>query len=201
MSVVNPIEHSHLMDDPALRVMFKSAESRHLSSDELQQYVDAAPQYKNRAKAAIEVAAAEANVIKMTVMDILAMYPFEKNHSGALQKCIRDETYVSVYATHAMLMNDNDWLRDKLLLWMGTIVKAFEFPVREEPEQQSKEYKTAFDRYPDITKHADTLSPGNRALYDTYARLLRNYSNLLSPESFALMEAPLQLCLDILSSE
>ncbi|GAB4214819.1 MAG: hypothetical protein OHK0012_13600 [Synechococcales cyanobacterium] len=49
----------------------------------------------------------------------------QQHGSLAWQRCRRDLTLVWRYSCMAMLLNDEDYLRDKLLYWLETILKAY----------------------------------------------------------------------------
>lgn len=116
MSTAQALATGSLRNSPEINALFKHAESRHLTEEELETYCKLAPHYADRAKASREVALREFMVVKATLEEIFAMYPFAMHHEVATPKCHRDVTYVSVYATHSMLMNDLDWFGDKLLI-------------------------------------------------------------------------------------
>jgi hypothetical protein len=122
------------------------------------------------------------------------MYPFIEKHELAQGKCYRDVHYVSAYSTMAMLMNDPEWFRDKLLIWLKTILQAFHFPARDQKAEASKSQRI-------VSLEADKLPQPRSSIFETYSRLKQNYKERLSPESYALIEPMLQLSCDILSSE
>ncbi len=183
-----------LRQHPRLKMIFKAAESRQLTPQELEEYQRVVPEHTDRAEAAREIAKTEQAVVQKTVEDIFAIYPFEGNHPGASPKCLRDVRYVSAYATLAMLMEDPKWLEDKLLLWLRTILLAFEFPDR----AQGK--KVLFGGGGDHggDGRGNELSPPQRSIYDTYVRLRENYREVLTPNTYQLMEPYLQQAVDIL---
>ncbi|MGZ8218414.1 hypothetical protein [Methylomagnum sp.] len=183
---------SSLRTDPEIKALFKVAECRHLTDDEYRHYLRLAPDCENRVLAAQEVAAVEATVIRATLVEIFQLYPYVQHHFAAQEKCVRDVTYVSIYATHTMLLDDPAWFRDKLLLWLRTILQAFEFPAR-------NPNGSLVNPHPEITRRADGLPPKAASIYDTYSRLQRKYQDSLSPASFALMREPLQQPCDVLA--
>lgn len=187
--------NASVRNHPQLKKMFIESESRHLNSEELKLYCAILPDHVNRAKAAHEIKLVQAEVVDITVEEIFAMYPFIANHELADEKAHRDIHYVSTYATTAMLMNDPEWLRDKFLLWLKTILQAFSFPPR------NKEVTIPTHRL--VTLEADEMPQmlGRSAIYETYARLKRNFHQKLTPETYALIEPLLQMSCDILASE
>jgi hypothetical protein len=210
MSTLTTSQSVKLRDNPEIAELFRIAESRHLTEEELAHYLSIAPEYADRVEAAREIAAAELTVVTNTVKQVFFLYPYPKYHEFAKDKAIRDVSYVSAYATHSMLMDEPDWFRDKLLIWLKTILGAFSYPAREERkvDAPSSFLKTDVFRdpnrlpHPEITEHADTLAiKGKRSIYETYARLIVNYQQVLSPKAFALILPHLQLAVDILASD
>jgi hypothetical protein len=187
--------NASVRNHPQLKKMFIDSESRHLTNEELKLYCTTLPEHLNRAKAAHEIKLVQAEVVDLTVKEIFAMYPFLMHHDLADEKAHRDINYVSTYATTAMLMDDSEWLRDKFLIWLKTILQAFSFP------QRNKEVTVPTHRL--VTLEADKMPPtlGRSAIYETYARLKRNFHQKLSPETYALIEPLLQMSCDILASE
>ena len=183
---------SSLRAHPKIQALFKKAEARHLTEAELLEYLSLAPGEGERAAAAREVALAEPGVVKACLQDVFALYPYAQKHFLAGEKCQRDIGYVSAYATHAMLLDDPDWFRDKLLIWLRTILQAFEFPLRNQAP-------TAAIPFHEITAQADAMPPRVASIYETYARLRRRYQDALSPASYALMEKPLRQPVDVLT--
>ncbi|MGF1525817.1 MAG: hypothetical protein ACFCBW_03360 [Candidatus Competibacterales bacterium] len=178
---------------PALKELFRAAENRQFTVAELDEYLQAAPHAKGRAAAAREIGAVEEEVVEAVVREIFALYPYEQRHNYSTAKCIRDVRSVSAYATLAMLMDDPDWFRDKLLLWLRTILQAFEFPDRLE-----KRRRALFSNTPNQGK-LDHLTPGQRSIFETYTKLKLHYRERLSSEAFALFEPFLQQAVDTLS--
>ena len=189
---------------PQLQDLFKTAESRYLSEEELEYYSEIIPDQADRAAAAHEVAQTAPAIVKKTVEEIFLLYPYHENHEMAAQKCPRDVNYVSAYATMAMLMNDPKWFDDKLLLWLKTILQAFEFP----PRQASEEKKSFFGRRNSgdeavelIAKQADALPAPRSSIYATYSLLKANYQAALNQPSWELMAPYLQQAIDSLAAE
>ncbi len=153
------------------------------------------PDLSNRAAAAREVANCEQVTVQAVVDNIFLFYPFEQHHEDASAKCIRDIRYVSAYATLSMLMNDPRWFQDKLLIWMKTIIQAFEFPERNLPKK-----KPLFVSDADDSRQA-SLAPNQRSIFEVYTKLMHTYEEMLTPPAFALMESYLQQPIDILAAD
>ncbi|MBH1969839.1 hypothetical protein FK216_01345 [Moraxellaceae bacterium AER2_44_116] len=180
---------------PQLDAMFRACECRHLNSDELTEYQRVLPEQHQRVAAAKEIAAVEQSVVERVVNEIFILYPFEKNHALARTKALRDIRIVSAYATQSMLMNDPHWYRDKLLLWLRTILQAMHFPDREIAPR-----KTMFGNQSNDGE-LQNLAPNQKAIYETYTKLKNNYRERLSAESFSLFEKYLQQTIDTLSAK
>ncbi|MCA9541922.1 MAG: hypothetical protein KC620_23660 [Myxococcales bacterium] len=177
---------------PVLADLFRAAEARHLTAEELETYARALPEHAARAAAAAEVARHEGDVVGATVTDIFALFPFEETYEFGHAKCTRDVRYVSAYATLAMLMRDGAWYDEKLLQWMRTIVQAFRFPERR------RSRPVLFARRDSDEK---PRTPGLDAIRTTYTRLRDGYEKALSADAFVLMRPYLQQTIDVLGRE
>lgn len=184
-----------LRHHPALAELFRRNEGKHWSSDQLALYQRSAIEYSLRAAAAAEIAGVESTVVERTVAEILASYPFEQKHHYARTKCVRDVSMVSAYATAAMLMNDGDWFRDRLLLWLRTILQSFYFPKRETAQRKTL-FGAKSERNP-----VDDLPQRKQSIYDTYNTLKRHYQLSLAPAHFTLLEPYLQQAIDTLTTD
>jgi hypothetical protein len=178
----------------ALAAIFKAAENRHLSDSEMAEYQRALPSESRRLAAAREIAKNEQAVVERVVTEIFAAYPFEENHAYAHSKCMRDIRSVSAYATLSMLMNDPHWFRDKLLLWLRTILQALYFPDRETAVK-----KTMFGAASggDIAQ----LAVNQRSIFETYSKLRSVYKERLTAESFGLIETYLDQAVNTLAAK
>lgn len=179
---------------PTLFAMFKAAENRHLTQAEMAEYLSALPAHERRIAAAREVIQHEQSTVEQVLMEVFASYPFESSHAYAQDKCMRDVRSVSAYATLSMLMNDPQWFRDKLLLWLRTILQAFHFPDREVILK-----KTMFGA--NGNNDSQNLAANQRSIFETYSRLRAIYKERLTPVSFALLEPYLDQAVNTLSSK
>lgn len=187
----NPPLTGSLRKEPRMAAIFKAAESRFLTEQELDEYHKVFPQYADRVSAARDVAAYEHKVVQSVVDEIFLLYPYAQQHQLANAKCTRDVRYVVAYATLSMLMNDADWFRDKLLFWMKTILQAFEFP-----ECATQKKKVLF-----VETQQPKLKPHQQSIFDTYYKLKRAYQRVLIPSSQKLMEPYFQIAIDILAGD
>jgi hypothetical protein len=181
--------------NPQLKTLFKDAESRHLNDDEFDLYLSIYPEGGARVAAAREIKAIDGQIVKKVITRIYEIYPFEQKHQLAVAKCIRDVRYVTAYATSCMLMGDPDWYRDKLLLWMKTIIQSFGYP--DIPAGSTGRYF----KDEEILAHIATLRPNQRSIYETYRGLLEEMRANLSPDAFLEIEPYLNLSLDILAHD
>jgi len=179
-----------------LQELFRRSEGRHWSEEELSTYSRSVPEFSQRADAARAITRHEATVVEKTVTEIFSVYAFMKHHPLAEVKAPRDITQVSVYTTTAMLMNDSDWLRDRLLLWLKTILQAFAFPKRESSGQ-----RTLFGNRTPSNNPAENMEQRRQAIFETYIALKKNYQQALDPAQFLVIEPYLQQVVDTLSAD
>lgn len=184
-----------LRRNKALADLFVRAEGRHLTADEISTFRRIAPECALRADAATEIASVERVVVDKTVAEILSLYAFVPHVPMAHAKAQRDISIVSAYATLAMLANDPEWLRDKLLLWLRTILQAFNFPRRE-----SAPKKTLFGARPSGNP-VDALPQHKQCIFETYTILRRNFQAQLQPAHFTLIDPYLQQTIETLTAD
>lgn len=185
-----------LRKHPLLKELFQRAEGRHWNDEELGLYARSAPTCAQRAQVARAIAGCESAVVEKTVSEIFAIYAFTTHHEMAEIKAPRDITQVSIYATTAMLMNDHDWFRDRVLLWLRSMLQAFLFPKREAVNQ-----RTLFGGRTAASNPAIGMPQRKQAIFETYRVLKRNYEQALDPQHFALFEPFLQQVIDTLSAD
>lgn len=190
MPVLEPTASIRL--HPELSAMFKAAENRHLTPEEFRLYERVMPSFADRAAAAREIVNFEQAIVDKVVTEIFLYYRFEGRHAHARTKTVRDMVSVSAYATLSMLMNDPHWFRDKLLLWLRTILQALDFPDRDIEKR-----KSLFKAPGEID--LSELQPNQRAIYESYQKMKALYKEKLTPASFALFELYLQQAADTLS--
>ena len=118
------LPHRH----PELKDIFRQAEGKYLTDQELAKLVSVFPHLAAQAEASKDVRSKETGIIGRAVKDTFAIYPYEKHHEHATAKAVRDGRYVLAYGTMGMLIGDVRWYEDKFLIWTKTILQAFEFP-------------------------------------------------------------------------
>ncbi|NKI36351.1 hypothetical protein HFP89_14365 [Wenzhouxiangella sp. XN79A] len=178
-----------------LRRIFKDAEARHLTEDELSIYRRLLPDWAERADAAKAAYAVEADVVSDAINRIFEVYPYAEKHKLAPEKCVRDATNVSTYAIQAMLMNDNQWYKDKLLFWLKTILQAFNFPGRVKPKES-----VLFGSNEDAER-INGLPDGLQSLYETYLLMDRNYQQSLDEPHYLLLKPHVEIVREILTGD
>lgn len=192
MNILATLPSQSFRETKGIDELFANAQSRHLTDEEYERYLELFPTEQARVDAAKDLMKNEDMAVKSTVLEVLRMYPFKDFHVKAAEKCLRDVKFVSIYATHAMLLNDTQWYKDKLLTWMKTILHSFSFPALD-PTKLDK------NKHPEITERAQELPDNISSCYECYARLRVKYGELLAPESMELLEQPLQVAVDALS--
>ena len=178
-----------------LKSVFKAAEARHLTTEELDLYRRMLPGWAGRADAAQACYDVEVQVVDDTIEAIFQVYPYADYHALHAEKCPRDVTNVSTYAIQSMLMGERDWFKDKLLLWLKTILQSFEFPERSQPRE------TVLFGNDEDTEIINSLPTGRQSLYETYLLLDRNYEQMLEAHHYELLKPHVEIARHLLSGE
>lgn len=186
-TTVSPLKH------PQWSEVFAQAEGRAFTDEELDLYATCYPDRKGLADAARAIARIEVAVVTRVVREVFAQYPYEKVHEYAMAKCPRDIRYVVSYAVAAMLVGEPQWFDDKLLLWLRTILQAFEFPERVRSGAGTLFADTVLE------KRLAELPRQCRSIYHTYYRLRQEMSRELPPNDFSAIEPYLTQALDTLT--
>ena len=144
---------------------------RYLTEEEYQQFLAESPHATNLVAAAKHAEQKEAEVVQRCIKAVLKKYEFRKVYEYGEEKCIRDAKAVYRYAVFAMLCNDIEMLRNKLLYWMRLIIQSFGFP------------------------------GGNKSIEMTYQRLNSEAKRAMDPSHYELLEPYLTECANILPAE
>lgn len=107
--------------------LMHQSEGRYLRPDELKTlhaYVEGIPK---RVRLYQVLQAKEQELLDRVMEKFQPMMPNLIRQHGHLawERCRRDLSMVWRYCCMAMLLNDEDYLRDKLLYWLETILKSF----------------------------------------------------------------------------
>jgi len=180
---------------PVLAAVFKNAESRHFKDEELDLILREYPDKAMEIAAAKEIREKDVAIVNRVVKEIFSQYDYEKLHDFSSPKCTRDVRYVVAYSCMAMISGEPQWIEDKLLIWLKTILQAFDFPERTRPMSgvlfADQELEKALEKQPKKVK----------SIYHTYYRLRQEMAKELQPEHYELIEPYLTLSLDVLCEE
>lgn len=191
--MTHSISTHKLEGDPRLRELYRAAEGRHFKDEELTELEQGWPELAPRLAAARAVRDHDLAVIRRVVTEVFAQYTYEKNHEHAQAKCPRDIRYVVCYAVQSMILEDPGWFDNKVLLWLKTILQAFEFPER------SRAASRALFADKELEAGLAACNRRTRSIYHTYYRLLVEMRKDLEPAHFALMEPYLRQALETLT--
>lgn len=183
-----------LRSHPELSSLFQAAEGRFLTEEEAQQYLAILPERQARLTAAQEIEKQAVPVAGKLAKDVTTAYGYDAHHDFSSKKCFRDITLTIKYATLAMLMDDADWFRDKLLIWFKTILQSFRFP-NVTPGQSGLHAEASH------LAELEKLQPFQRSIYETYALLDLRMKEALSAEAYAQIHPYLATATDILAHD
>lgn len=102
-------------------------EGRYATDEELRFILDYLRTYSLRLQTYQTIQAMEVTIVQQVYTKMRAMDPtlFLSGEEDVSGKWKRDTIRVLRYSAIAMLLNDSDTLRERLLLWMQSIMKAF----------------------------------------------------------------------------
>jgi Phycobilisome protein len=103
------------------------AEGRYATDSELQFISDYAQSFSLRVQTYQKLQASESAIIQQVQAKMQALDPtlFRSGNEDVSGKWKRDTIRVLRYSAVALLLDDPDTLRDRLLFWMQTIMRAF----------------------------------------------------------------------------
>jgi len=124
-----------------IETIMRGAEGRYLTNDEGRKVLDVARGYEKRLLALRTLEQKEAEIVRTTIERVFQKYPkFHQERPMAYEKAERDVSLVVRYCGLAMVNHDPEFLREKLLYWMRTIMTAMEFgPVLKYTYEQLQE--------------------------------------------------------------
>lgn len=178
--------------NPVLRELFKGAEARHFNEEELASIQREHPELELELETARAVRECDVAIIGRVVKEVYSQYPYDQHHDHANPKCIRDVRYVIAYACHAMIARDPKWLEDKLLIWLKTILQAFDFPDR----VKSSAGVLFADKAMEETLR--NLPAKTKSIFHCYYRLKQEMGKALPPQQFKLIAPYLDQAIRIL---
>jgi hypothetical protein len=180
---------------PGTAPLFKDAESRHFTDEELDFILKEYPEKAPQLAVAREVRSIDVAVINRVVKEIYAQYPYEEHHEFATSKCPRDVRYVVAYAVQSMIEGDGRWFEDKLLIWLKTILQAFDFP-----ERTKTTGSTLFSDQV-LEEKLAKLPKKSRSIFHMYYRLEQEMAKALAPGQAELLSPYLSIATNVLSED
>ena len=104
------------------------SDNRFLEEEEKQQILAYTSSMAERMEAAREAEAACGQAIKHAIGALRQAYPrFHTFHPDAWGKASRDLELIIRYQVQAMLLDDPAYLKDRVLVWLRTILSSFNF--------------------------------------------------------------------------
>ncbi|MBD1813465.1 phycobilisome protein [Microcoleus vaginatus GB2-A3] len=102
------------------------ADGRYASAEELQFLKDYFQSLNHRMSAYKKIQASETEIIRQVEAQMLSLDPslFRRGGNDVTEKCRGDIVQVLRHSAAALLINDTERLRDRLLLWLQTILGA-----------------------------------------------------------------------------
>ena len=131
--------------------------------------------------------------VKRVVTEIFSQYNYEQLHEQAMAKCPRDVGYVLAYAVAAMLTRDPAWFDNKVLIWLKTILQAFDFPER------TRSAAGALFADEVLEEHLARLPKKSRSVFHTYYRLKQEVEGELELDQAECLAPYLQQTIDTLT--
>lgn len=105
----------------------RETDGRYATDRELQFLIEYARSFELRLTTYAKIQAAEAGILEAVQAKMRSLDPslFSDGKADLTAKWKRDTIRVLRYSAVAMLLDDGDLLRDRLLYWMQTVMKAF----------------------------------------------------------------------------
>lgn len=102
------------------------ADGRYASAEELQFLKDYFQSLNHRMSAYKKIQASETEIMRQVEAQMLSLDPslFRRGANDVTEKCRGDIVRVLRHSAAALLINDTERLRDRLLLWLQTILGA-----------------------------------------------------------------------------
>lgn len=111
-----------------LQSIFSDAEGRYLQNEEIRALAAYTSTLKERVETMQLLEKKEAAIVKETLDIVFEKHPdLTSRYFRTRENCTRDVTLVLRFCAMAMVRDDVDYLKEKLLYWLRTILQAFEF--------------------------------------------------------------------------
>jgi len=183
----------HFRDHPRLGPLFREAESRHFRPEEIQIILAERPDLAPEVAAVSAVREIDLSVIQRVVKEVFAQFDYEQFHDYATAKCTRDIRYVITYACAATVAKDLRWFDDKLLIWLKTILAAFNFPARTSGAGGGMFADEVLE------ERLKELPQRTQSTFYCYYRLRQEMEKELAPDHFRIIEPSITLALNVLT--
>lgn len=106
--------------------LMTEVEGRYLTTEEVQRVEAYFEGFRKRIAAMRAIEAKEATIVRETIDEVWDKHPdFHTRHHAAREKAVRDVTLTLRYCTQAMVREDEEFLAEKLLFWLRTILRSF----------------------------------------------------------------------------
>lgn len=178
---------------PNLQQLMQDCQMRLPQDEELELYLQVAPEFQNRVKAVREIREVETPIVRKVMKRIFEVYPMEQNFEMAISKATRDTRFVINNCVLAMLMGDQQWLLDKVLYWLRSIYNALRFP----DKLPHKDYIFSHDAA--AMQRLQKIKPYQRVVFETYNMIREEMRNSFSPETFAEIDPYIVLVIDTIT--
>lgn len=110
----------------AMMEMMTTVEGRYLTDEEVQRIHAYFEGFRSRVDAMRAIEAKEAAIVRDTIDEVWEKHPdFHTRHHAAREKAVRDVTLTLRYCAQAMVREDEEFLAEKLLFWLRTILRSF----------------------------------------------------------------------------
>lgn len=164
---------THAPSKPYLNLL-STAEGHLLSDAEINSLIQVAPEEKSGLEAARSLSACGKEVVTEIAQEMTRRYGLAAYDELATDKTVRDMLYVLAYVQHAALRHDSRWLDDRMLIWLKTILRSFQFPDLHDRDGVKENLINALAKLP----------PGARCIYHSYWRLEEMIRDLLTEDHY-----------------
>jgi len=113
--------------DREMDSILREAEGRYPRPDEARRIATIASTVERRLAACAELEATEQAIVSQTTRQVLQMYPALKERHLAEEKTARDLSLTLRYIGHAILRNDEEFFREKILYWLQGVLASKSF--------------------------------------------------------------------------
>jgi hypothetical protein len=113
--------------DIEMEMTMRNAEGRYISAEESRRMLEIAATFARRLAVSSALEAKEREITRETTELMLKQFPSFKERHMAAEKTQRDLALTLRYISHAILRNDPDFLREKVLYWVQGVFVSKSF--------------------------------------------------------------------------